>query len=52
MRTRRTQKKVGQCKAMIRKAYRILVGTPDIKQPFGRHIQNWENIIKKDLNGI
>jgi hypothetical protein len=35
-----------------RGAYRVLVGRPDSKSPFGRPRRKWENNIKIDLQDV
>jgi len=35
-----------------RGVYRVLVGKPEGKRPFGRHKRRWENNIKMDLQEV
>jgi hypothetical protein len=35
-----------------RDAYRVLVGKPEVKRPFGRLRRRWEDNIKMDLREI
>jgi hypothetical protein len=35
-----------------RVVYRVLVGTPERKRPFGRPRLRWENNIKMDLQDV
>ena len=35
-----------------RHAYRVLVGKPESKRPFGRPIRRWEDNIKMDLREV
>jgi hypothetical protein len=36
----------------MRNAYKILVGKPEGKRPFGRPRRSWENNVKMDLKEI
>jgi hypothetical protein len=36
----------------MRNTYRILIGKPEGKRPFGRHRSRWENNIRMDLREI
>jgi hypothetical protein len=36
----------------MRNAYKILVGKPEGKRPFGRPVRTWENNIRMDLTEI
>jgi hypothetical protein len=37
---------------VIRNAYNILLGIPEVKKPFGRHSRRWENNIRMDFMEI
>ena len=37
---------------MRRSIYRVLVGKPEGKEPFGRHRDRWEDNIKMDLQAV
>jgi hypothetical protein len=42
----------GRHTEMVRNAYKILVGKPEGKRPFGRPKRMWEDNIRKDINEI
>jgi hypothetical protein len=42
----------GACSAERRGVYRILVGKPEVKRPFGRPRCRWEDNIKTDLKEV
>jgi hypothetical protein len=40
------------CKGKLRNSYKISVGKPDEKKPFGRLKNRWEDNIKTDIKEI